>query len=305
MKRQFKDLSQFEFATSDKKVLTLKEFFTEEDYWTKEGFKVIDGKRTKVPVAIYLKHQALERLAHEAGISLEKVDVLVTPQASNEQEHLFLGHFRGGYSIIRTITKDAKGKSKTETTFEEKKSTSLEVGEASTRNTSLGVARSFMGSMAFKRLFDRGVLTHLGFFELYAEGETEEFDEGEAKARMSPDDFQGIKEFLDKFSMASSIADLDKAKNEAVKVKDQLNQAQRKYLSESYKKCLVDLQFAAEPKTEGTPNSEAKPVEPKPDVPQAPATPDPLAEATANANASLEKEAQKSEAKVSGEEVVL
>ena len=184
------------------KQVTLKDFLTKDDYWTREAYRVVNGEKVKMPVGIYIKHNAIQRLARICNISLSSVKYPVVPTASNEQEHLLLGKFKGGFKVVsKEILKgNGKGKKKTKTlepSITKNQITTLEVGEASIRNTMIGVSRNYLGSMAFKRLFDRGILNHLGFFELYSEDEADEFSQAYEERKISLKELEEIKPFLE------------------------------------------------------------------------------------------------------------
>jgi hypothetical protein len=219
MKRQLKDLSQFKFISTDSKILNLGEFLESEDYWSKEAYRTKEGKREKTVIGIFLKHSAIQRLAKEAGVQVNNVSMLVSPLASNEQQHLYGGEFNGGFLVSENIP-DANNTTETSLTFKPIVTSTFEVGEASSRNCESGVSRKYMGSIGFKRFFDRGVLAHLGFYELYSEEEAEEFNQDEVAAKMTSKDFDAIKDILNGFANAVSIQALDEIKAIAVAQKE-------------------------------------------------------------------------------------
>lgn len=233
-KHTLKDLKTFEFRnTISGGDNNLGAFLEDDDFWTKTK-----GKKKEV-VGVFIKHSAIQRLAREAGIFMANVEMLVQPTASNEQQHLFVAKF-GGYGVEVT-----------------------EVGEASTRNTRQGVSRDYMGTMGFKRLFDRGVLNTLGFYELYSEEEADDFSEEQVEDKVTSTELQALGKYLNGFANATTPQELDEILKDVIAHRGELSNAQRNYLRVTYKKNLVDLELANEslskdaPATNSAPNAPA------------------------------------------------
>ena len=271
-RRELKDLSLFTFLDIKGKEHNLKEFFVEdEDFWTKTK-----GKKKEV-VGVFIKHPAIQRLAREAAVQMGTPTMLVQPVASNEQQHLFMAEF----SILAST-----------------KPSIIEVGEASTRNTRQGVSRDYMGTMGFKRLFDRGVLNLLGFYELYSEEEAEDFKQDEVEAKVTNDELQALGVYMNGFANAKTPQELDLVLKDVIAHKSELNNAQRNYLRVTYKKNLVDLELAAESLTKEKSATDQAPATPSPVVAVV-EPPNPLEAKKLEMDAKLEAEAKKSAKTVS------
>jgi hypothetical protein len=277
-KRTLKDLKTFTFRDANNKELNLGDFLEKDDFYEKTKGKA------KTVVGVFVKHTAIQRLAVTAGIQMQQPTMLVTPNGSNEQQHLFTATFIGGDNPLPTV----------------------EIGEASTRNTSNGVSRNYMGTMGFKRLFDRGVLAHLGFIELYSQEEADDLNEEHINTKISSKELEAIGPYVNGIVNAATVKDLDEAMSKAIADrkagKIEISNPQRSYLRNIYQTNRFNLELAADDLS-SSPVKQVKRVEAPTEPVEAPDAPEsPIAAKVREANAKLEAKAQEAEKGETAEE---
>jgi len=174
------------------------------DYIDRDDLWVQTRKR-KSGVVI-MSHEAIERLAGIAKIKVKQIKLLISPQASNEQQHAFL--------VVAENPKD--------------ETTSAQIGEASNRNTS-GISRKYLASMAYKRGYDKSVLKVLGIEGVYGEVEADEFSKAEVSSKISNDELSALQVVLSAINKAENKNDLLAGLKKVNK--DELSEEQKVYLS--------------------------------------------------------------------------
>ena len=186
---------------------SLKKFVREDDLWVQSGSK---------KQGVIISHEAVERLAKVAKIQIADVKLVISPTASNEQQHVFL------------MTPSALNGN---TIFPQ-------IGEASIRNTG-GVSRRYLATMAYKRGFDRCILRALGIEGVYSQSEADEFIAEEVASDVSNQELAGLQVELATINKATNKADLLGVMESASK--KELTSSQKAYLTKVFAKKYSEI----------------------------------------------------------------
>jgi hypothetical protein len=195
------------FKSATGKKLLLKDFLTESDWW-----ELKKGKN----VTYIVYHDAVKKIAKEAGISVTEYTILTQPSVDNNLTF-----------VIQVKICDTAGKC------------SINLGEASRNNLGLR-GRSNPANMAQKRAFDRAVFDHLGIVGVLGDDELPDKDE-ETMDNLTLDERKVIVLQINKILNSKNKKDLSAFNTEMKTKKPLLNENQLTYLRKLYKKKLAEF----------------------------------------------------------------
>jgi len=191
------------------KETSLKNLVSEDDLW------VQGSKKRKM---VIISHEAVERLAKAGNVKILEPKLLISPVASNEQQHVFL---------ITPVMENGN-------------LVYPQIGEASTRNLG-GFSKGYPATMAYKRGFDRAILRALGIEGVYSDSEAEEFASEEIRAKVTNQELAALKVELSTINKETNRAKLLSILDEAFK-KD-LSDAQKAYLFKVFRNKYEEIAF--------------------------------------------------------------
>ena len=199
------------FANKDGKVIHLKTFLKEGDWWElKNSHKVV----------IILTHDAIKRISDEAGIRTDPdYTVLTQPSVYNNYQ-----------STYQVKICDNTGRC------------SVEIGESNKSN--LGPrGRNNPANMAQKRAYDRAVLRHLGIIGTCGEDELpDEEDNKKNMDKLSYDEQKAISTLINEIINAKNKKELTEFKTKMKKLVNQYTIQQVEVLRNLWKKSLANLE---------------------------------------------------------------
>lgn len=197
IKEALKKLSKYPIGSDNVPVTN---FISADDLWVQT--------RKGKPGVVIISHEAIERLAKIGQVTITDIKLIISPQASNEQQHVFLI--------------SASSPRMPETT---------QIGEASNRNTH-GISRRYLASMAYKRGYDRSVLKALRIEGVYSSTEADEFTEEEVAGQVTNEELAALQKVLAAINKAETKEKLIEGLGQVKK--EELSEAQQVYLSKVF-----------------------------------------------------------------------
>ena len=158
------------FESKDGKIIKLSTFLKEGDWWEQKG----RGKKSQV-----LTHDAVKKIANEAGLKQIAYTVLTQPEATNNYQYL-----------LQVVLVNANNEP------------FIDLGE--TNRSNLGNrGRNYPAMMAQKRAFDRAVFSATGITGLLSEEELTQ-EEEEKMETLTMDEQKGIAKMVNQITLAKT-----------------------------------------------------------------------------------------------------